>query len=414
MREHASRAALESSPRFAGVGLAEVARAAVAEEVRAFLERRVAGTAAAVGVKKEEEGEEEAAADAAPPAAAREELPSAFPAARRAGGRAKREAQEEKEAGAKGGRVAHRAPRKASTASFIVSDDADEEDEDGDYEEDDSDDDDDDDSEEESEEEGEGSDADESKAAAAAPPPKKRAKRGGGGGGRPAATAATSVGESPAVFRENEEGRAGAGARPPGSAAAAANVAKPSASVPAVLRFPLGERRFASVSRLGGTRRLDVREWYLPKGAGAGAGGEEGEGGLRPGLKGISLGAAAVKALRGKASALDEALKGGRDFSFALEEKKSGNDAGSEGGGGSQGGGSAGGGWQQKAPTRKVAATSLWQNVWRVDLREHFLANGENWRPTKKGISLSPSAWAKLVESLPELESAVVGGGGSL
>ncbi len=174
------------------------------------------------------------------------------------------------------------------------------------------------------------------------------------------------------------------------------------------------------MSRLGGTRRLDVREWYLPRG-------ESEEEGLKPGLKGISLGAAAVKALRSQAAALDEALKGGRDFSFALEEKS--NAAGSAdntnegrggggGGGSSQGGsGGGGGGWQQqqqqsRAPTRKVAATSLWQNVWRVDLREHFLSGGGDWRPTKKGISLSPAAWDKLVGLLPELESAVVGGGG--
>ena len=164
--------------------------------------------------------------------------------------------------------------------------------------------------------------------------------------------------------------------------------------------------------------QLDVREWYLPKG-------EEGDGGLKPGLKGLSLGPAAAAALRARAAELDEALKGGRDFSFALEEKKpasgggggasNSNNADNEGGGGgggSQGGG--GGGWQ-KAPTKKMAMTSLWQNVWRVDLREHFRSGGgeNDWRPTKKGISLPPAAWGKLMQALPELERAVVGGGGA-
>ena len=441
VREHASRAALQGSPRFAGIGVgSDVVKAAVAEEVRAFLERRVAaGAAAEAGVKKEE-ADAPAARD--PPPTTALAAPPRRPPGRggRDGARVKKEeegGEEEEEggggAGARGGRVARRAPRKASTASFIVSDDADE-DEDGDYEEeDDEDGDDDDDSESE---EGESSDDDDE---SAAPPPKKKAKR-GGRGGRPAATAATSVGESPAVFREN--GGAGAGGAPPppasGAAAAraaaarsAADAARPSPSIPAVLRVPLGDRRFASVSRLGGTRRLDIREWYLPKGEG----GEEGDGGgLKPGLKGVSLGAAAVKALRARAAELDEALSGGRDFSFALEEKKPASGAAggaggasisnadaAEGAAGSQGGGgggSQGGGWQQqknRAPTKKVAATSLWQNVWRVDLREHYLAAGggeNNWRPTKKGISLSPAVWSKLLESLPELESAVIGGGG--
>lgn len=126
-----------------------------------------------------------------------------------------------------------------------------------------------------------------------------------------------------------------------------------------------------------------------------------------------------MRVLREKAAALDEALRAKRDFSFALEEKRAaaagGNNADNEGGGGQGGGGGGGGGsgWQSnRAPTKKIAATSLWQNAWRVDLREHFLTGGENWRPTKKGISLFPSVWAKLVESLPELERAVVGGGG--
>jgi len=260
----------------------------------------------------------------------------------------KEEEEEEEEEESKGGRVPRRnAPRKASTASFIVSDDQEEEDED-DYEgEEDSEEDDDDSEEEEEEESDDDDDDDESKAQ----PPKKKAKRAAATGGRPAATAATSIGESPAVFDNNRRGGGGGGAA---AAAANADDAQPSPSIPAVLRLPLGDRRFASVSRLGGVRRLDVREWYLPKEEGGGGGG------LKPGLKGISLNAAAVKLLREKTAELDEALAAKRDFSFVLEERAGGGGgaaaAADEGGGG---GGSQGGGWQ-KAPIQKVAATSLW------------------------------------------------------
>jgi len=40
-----------------------------------------------------------------------------------------------------------------------------------------------------------------------------------------------------------------------------------------------------------------------------------------------------------------------------------------------------------------------------VDLRLHFLVDDEQWHPTKKGITVSPSQWEEFVNAVGEVQA---------
>lgn len=52
---------------------------------------------------------------------------------------------------------------------------------------------------------------------------------------------------------------------------------------------------------------------------------------------------------------------------------------------------------EKNSRTRFIVSTTEWRNELYADVREYYLDDGDDWKPTKKGVRLS-------VELLPELQ----------
>ena len=60
----------------------------------------------------------------------------------------------------------------------------------------------------------------------------------------------------------------------------------------------------------------------------------------------------------------------------------------------------------ETARAKKQVQVSTFKGKPRVDIREYYMAEDGEWKPTKKGISLDLEQWTKLQELIPMINEA--------